>query len=63
MGLTVSTLKATLDIFERAKPILNNIPSNYADNFHSKYKEVLSLKEKADHENKTIYFEKEIPID
>ena len=39
------------------------IPSNYQENFNTKVADLTKLREKAINENKTIYFEKEMPID
>ena len=63
MGLALSHLKATQALFDRAKPLVAGLPSNYVDTYNSKISEVTKVLEKANHENKSIYFEKEIPID
>lgn len=63
MGKVVSLLKKTAAEFERAKPVVGLIPSNYQDNYNAKYIEVCKLRDKAINENKTIYFDREIPIE
>jgi hypothetical protein len=63
MGKAVAYFKRASAEFERAKPIVTLIPSNYQENFNTKYADVVKLRDKAINENKTIYFEKEIPID
>jgi len=40
---------------------VNTIPSSYIENFNNKYNDVIKLRDKATNENKTIYFEREIP--
>lgn len=63
MGKAISNLNAALTIFNRAKPVISSIPSNYGENFNHKYNDVTKLKDSANNENKSIYFEKEIPFD
>lgn len=63
MGKTVSYFKKTAAEFERAKPVVMTIPSNYQDNFNTKYADVCKLRDKAINENKTIYFDREIPLE
>lgn len=63
MGKAVSYLKATTQIFDKAKLSLSSIPPNYADNFNKKMEELAKVRDKAITENKTIYFEKEIPFE
>lgn len=62
-GLVVAMLKKTAIEFEKAKQVVALIPSNYQDNYNTKYGEVIKLRDKAIHENKTIYFEREIPLE
>jgi len=63
MGRAVSYCKATRDIFDQARPYLSKIPSNYGDSFNKKWEELQKVSQKAEHENKTIYFEKELSLD
>lgn len=63
MGRAVTFFKVTSHMFEQAKNIVVNLPSNYQENFNTKYQEVIKLRDKALNENKTIYFEREMPID
>ena len=63
MGRVVSLFKKCFAEFERAKPVVGQIPSNYLDNYNAKVADVIKLRDKAINENKTVYFEKEIPID
>ena len=63
MGKVVGYFKRTAAEFERAKSIVALIPSNYQDNFNTKYADVIKLRDKVINENKTIYFEKEVPIE
>lgn len=63
MGLTVTYFKATLAIFDQAKTVVGSIPSNYQDNFNNKYAEIEKLRDKAIKDNKSIYFEREPPLD
>jgi hypothetical protein len=62
-GLAVAMLKKTAIEFEKAKQVVTLIPSNYQDNYNNKYGDVIKLRDKAIHENKTIYFERETPIE
>jgi hypothetical protein len=61
--LVVALLKKTAIEFERAKQVVTLIPSNYQDNYNAKYADVIKLRDKAIHDNKTIYFEREIPVE
>jgi hypothetical protein len=63
MGKAVGYFKKTAAEFERAKSVVGLIPSNYQENFNTKYADVVKLRDKAINENKTIYFEKELAID
>ncbi len=63
MGLAISYLKATLAILDEAKNIVLQIPANYQDNYNSKYKTIAELRDKALKDNKSIYFEREVPLD
>jgi hypothetical protein len=63
MGKAVGLFKCTTYIFDQAKVVINLIPSNYQDNFNNKYAEICKLRDKAINENKTIYFERDVPID
>jgi hypothetical protein len=56
-------LKKTAIEFEKAKQVVTLIPSNYQENYNAKYAEVIKLRDKAIQENKTIYFEREVPIE
>lgn len=62
-GMAVAMLKKTALEFDKAKQIVTLIPSNYQDNYNAKYADVVKLRDKAIHENKTIYFEREIPVE
>ena len=62
-GLAVAMLKKTAIEFEKAKQVVTLIPSNYQDNYNNKYGDVIKLRDKAIHENKTIYFERETPVE
>lgn len=42
---------------------MTSIPSSYQDNFNNKYTEICKLRDKAIKDNKSIYFERETPID
>jgi hypothetical protein len=57
MGKAVSLYKKTVAEFDKAKPFMPLIPSNYQDNFNTKYAEICKGRDKAINENKTIYFE------
>mmetsp|Transcript_17093 Transcript_17093/g.16314 ORF Transcript_17093/g.16314 Transcript_17093/m.16314 type:complete len:277 (+) Transcript_17093:346-1176(+) len=61
MGKAVGYFKATSSVFEKAKSVVTQCPSNYQENFNVKYQEMIKLRDKAINENKTIYFEKEVP--
>lgn len=61
MGLAAGYFKATVAAFDRAQKVVLSIPSNYQENFKAKYDEVIKARDKAINENKTIYFEREIP--
>lgn len=63
MGKVVSLFKVVSALFDKAKPIVLTIPSNYQDNYNNKYAEMAKLRDKAINENKTIYFEREAPLD
>lgn len=63
MGLAVSMFKATLAIFDQAKAVVLTIPPNYQDNFNKKYTEISAMRDKAIKDNKSIYFEREAPLD
>ena len=63
MGRAVGYFKKTSVEFERAKAVVALVPSNYQDNFNNKYADVVKLRDKAINENKTIYFEKELPLE
>jgi hypothetical protein len=63
MGKAVSMFKATMVQMEKAKPVVLLIPSNYQDNFNNKYADITKLMNKAITENKSIYFERETPVD
>lgn len=39
-----------------------NCPPTYQENFNNKVKDVEKFRDKAINDNKTIYFEKEIPV-
>ncbi len=63
MGRVVSLFKKTAYEFDRAKGVVALVPSNYQENFNTRYAEVCKLRDKAINENKTIYFDREIPIE
>jgi hypothetical protein len=60
MGKAVGYLKATQSVFDKARAVVLQCPSNYQENFNVKYADVIKQKDKAINENKTIYFEKEL---
>jgi hypothetical protein len=60
MGRAVGYLKATQTVFEKARGVVLQCPSNYQENFNVKFTDVVKIKDKAVNENKTIYFEKEL---
>lgn len=62
-GTAVAMLKKTAIEFEKAKQVVTLVPSNYQENYNAKYADVIKLRDKAIHENKTIYFERELPIE
>lgn len=61
MGLAVAYLRFAGSIFEKARPTVLQIPSNYQENYNSKLADIVKLRDKAISENKTIYFEREPP--
>ena len=61
MGRAAGYFKATCLIMEKARAVVTSIPSNYQENFNIRYQEVIKLRDKVINENKTIYFEKELP--
>lgn len=63
MGKAVSLFKKAAAEFDRAKPVVANVPSNYQDNFNTKYAELCKIRDKAINENKTIYFDRETPLE
>ncbi len=63
MGRAVGYFKKAALEFERAKPVVALAPSNYQDNFNTKYADLVKLRDKAINENKTIYFEKELSVE
>ena len=63
MGIAVSFFKKATAELDKAKAVVTLVPSNYQDNFNNKYAEVCKLRDKAINENKTIYFDREVPIE
>ncbi|CDW88356.1 programmed cell death 6-interacting protein [Stylonychia lemnae] len=63
IGKAISDLNAAISTFEGVKSIISSLPQSYQDNFNSKLSEAIKLREQANNDNKTIYFEKEIPLD
>ena len=63
MGLAVSYFKACLAILDQAKQVVLQIPSNYQDNYNNKHADITKFMEKANKENKSIYFERETPVE
>ena len=61
MGKAVGYYKATMTILDKAKSVVGGCPANYLENFNNKYQDIAKLRAKAIEENKTIYFEKEVP--
>lgn len=61
MGKAVSMFKRTALEFEKAKSVVTQIPSNYQDNYNQKCADVAKMRDKSTNENKTIYFEREVP--
>jgi hypothetical protein len=63
MGLAIGYFKSVQAIFDEAKKVVVTIPSNYQDNFNNKYNEITEQLAKAVKDNKSIYFERETPVD
>ena len=63
MGLAVGYFKAVIAQLDEAKKVVGLIPSNYQDNFNAKYSDIAALRDKAVKDNKSIYFERETPVD
>ena len=63
MGKCVSLLKKTAVEMEAAKAAVLLVPSNYQENYNLKLAEIITLRDKAIDKNKTIYFDKETPLD
>jgi hypothetical protein len=63
MGKVVGHYKAASATFEKAKQVVLTIPSNYQENFNGKFQEVCTRRDKTINENKTIYFEREMPAE
>jgi len=63
MGRVVTLWKRTAAEFEKAKPVIGLIPSNYQENFNTRYADVIKNRDKAVKENSTIYFDRELPIE
>jgi len=63
MGLAVGYFKAVIAQLDEAKRVVALVPSNYQDNFNAKYAEIAALRDKALKDNKSIYFERETPVD
>jgi hypothetical protein len=63
MGRTVSYSKEAVNIFEKAKAAVASIADTYGDNLNKKFAEMCAFRDKANHENKTIYFDKEVPLE
>ena len=59
MGKAVTLFKRTTIEFDKAKPVVATVPSNYQDNFNARYAAMCKSRDKAINENKTIYFERE----
>ena len=57
MGLAVAYFKKSYSILDKARPVTQMIPSNYLENFNAKMKDIKAVLEKAEKDNKTIYFE------
>ena len=62
-GMAISYLRKTLAEFDKAKPVVALIPSNYQENFNTKYADAVKLRDKAVKDNQTIYFEPEVAVD
>ena len=60
IGRALGNLNAACQIFSQMKPTTQSIPQSYVDNYNSKQAEAIKVRDQALHENKTIYFEKEI---
>ena len=61
MGAVCAYYKMAMNVFNRAQTVIHQIPTNYKDNFTAKYTDLKKMHDKAIHENKTLYFEKEQP--
>ena len=57
MGLAVAYFKKVKALMDNAKSVCQMIPSNYLENFNAKIKDIKNILEKAEKDNKTIYFE------
>ncbi len=63
MGLAIGYFKMCLSVMDTAKAVVTGIPSNYQDNFNNKYNDITTIMNKAIKDNKSIYFERETPLD
>lgn len=63
MGRVVALYQKAQAEFDKAKPVVAMIPSNYQENFNNKYADLQKFHAKAKNENDTIYFEKVIPLE
>lgn len=57
MGLAVAYFKKSYNILDKARPVCQMIPSNYLENFNAKLKDIKAVLDKAEKDNKTVYFE------
>ena len=63
MGKAVSLFKVAVSVMDKAKQVVLTIPSNYQDNYNNKYADIIKQRDKAISDNKTIYFEREVPLE
>ena len=57
MGIAVAYFKKSFTLLDKARPICQLIPANYLENFNAKLKDIKAVMEKAEKDNKTVYFE------
>lgn len=60
-GKAVSMMKICCIEFDKCKPFTNVLGGQYASNFNKVYAEACALRDKMIQENKTVYYDAEIP--
>eukprot|EP00347_Sterkiella_histriomuscorum_P011694 403371464 len=63
MAKAIGNLSKAIFYFEQVKQIVATLPNAYLDNFNSKLNEAIQLRDQAIQQNRTIYFEQDIPLD